>query len=109
VRHGNSRSTEWPQASPLCYYGTMETLELKWVGSPQVNVDGRPVRFETRKVTALLAVLSFDRRPQSREYLAALLVFVKVLVASTYLNYLGASGCVERGYLGYHLTSEHRL
>ena len=73
VRHGNSRSTEWPQASPLCYYGTMETLELKWVGSPQVNVDGRPVRFETRKVTALLAVLSFDRRPQSREYLAALL------------------------------------
>lgn len=73
VRHGSSGSNEWPQVSPVCDYGTMETLELKWLGPPRVKVDGRPVRLETRKVSALLAVLSLDRRPQSREYLATLL------------------------------------
>ena len=51
----------------------MEGLELKWLGPPQVKLDGGPVRLETRKVTALLAVLSLEGRPQSREYLAALL------------------------------------
>jgi LuxR family transcriptional regulator, maltose regulon positive regulatory protein len=51
----------------------METLELKWLGPPRVKADGRPVRLETRKISALLAILSVDRRPQSREYLANLL------------------------------------
>jgi hypothetical protein len=64
---------EWLQVLPICYDGAMETLELKWLGPPRVKVDGRPVRLETRKVSALLAVLSLGRRPQSREYLAALL------------------------------------
>jgi LuxR family maltose regulon positive regulatory protein len=50
----------------------MGTLELEWLGPPRVKADGRPVRLETRKVSALLAVLSVDRRPQSREYLATL-------------------------------------
>jgi DNA-binding SARP family transcriptional activator len=40
---------------------------------PATGEGGRPVRLETRKVSALLAVLSLDRRPQSREYLATLL------------------------------------
>ncbi|MBN2050368.1 MAG: hypothetical protein JW760_08005 [Spirochaetales bacterium] len=44
-----------------------------WLGSPRVEVEGRPVRLETRKTTALLAFLSVERRPHSREYLAALL------------------------------------
>jgi LuxR family maltose regulon positive regulatory protein len=57
----------------VCYYRPMKTLELNWLGSPQVKVDGEAVRLETRKVSALLAVLSLDRRPQSREYLATLL------------------------------------
>ncbi|MBE3063400.1 MAG: hypothetical protein IMZ69_00040, partial [Spirochaetes bacterium] len=51
----------------------MPDLGLFWLGSPRVEVAGRSVRLETRKVTALLAILSLDRRPQSREHLAALL------------------------------------
>ena len=50
----------------------METLGLNWLGSPQALLNGIPVKFETRKAAALLAVLSLDRRPQSREFLATL-------------------------------------
>ena len=44
-----------------------------WLGHPRAEVAGRPVRLETRKTIALLAFLSVERRPYSREYLAALL------------------------------------
>ena len=57
----------------MCYHGAVQTLDLRWLGPPRVEVDGSPVRLETRKVTGLLAVLSLDGRPQSREYLATLL------------------------------------
>jgi hypothetical protein len=43
----------------------MKTLQLRWLGPPRVKVEGRPVRLENRKVSALLAVLSLDIRPQS--------------------------------------------
>jgi LuxR family maltose regulon positive regulatory protein len=48
-------------------------LDCFWLGAPRVEAAGRALRLETRKVTALLALLSLERRPQSREYLAALL------------------------------------
>ncbi|MGA2380892.1 MAG: BTAD domain-containing putative transcriptional regulator [Spirochaetia bacterium] len=48
-------------------------LCLFWLGPPRVEVEDLPVRLETRKVTALLAVLSLERRAQSREHLATLL------------------------------------
>ena len=51
----------------------METLDLKWLGPPRVEVNGTPVRLETRKVAALLAVVSVDRRPEPREDLATML------------------------------------
>jgi LuxR family maltose regulon positive regulatory protein len=51
----------------------MPALDLFWLGSPRVELDGRPLRLETRKVTALLALLSLERKAQSRERLAALL------------------------------------
>jgi DNA-binding SARP family transcriptional activator len=51
----------------------VQSLTLKWLGPPTVELDGHPVRLETRKVTALLAYLSLERRPQSRELLATLL------------------------------------
>lgn len=46
---------------------------LFWLGPPRVEAAGRPVRLETRKTTALLAFLSVNQRPHSRESLAALL------------------------------------
>ena len=45
---------------------------LSWLGPPQIEVDGRSVKLETRKGTALLAFLSVEKRPYSRERLAAL-------------------------------------
>lgn len=47
-------------------------IKLSWIGSPCVEVDGAPLRFETRKVTALLAYLSLNPQGSSREKLAAL-------------------------------------
>ena len=51
----------------------MASLGLYWLGPPRIEVEGRLIRLETRKVTALLAVLSVDRRAHAREHLAALL------------------------------------
>jgi len=45
---------------------------LYWLGPPRVEVDGQTVRLETRKITALLALLSVDHRPHSRERIAAI-------------------------------------
>jgi len=46
---------------------------LLWLGSPRVELDGAPLRFETRKALALLAYLSDNEGPQRREVLADLL------------------------------------
>lgn len=47
-------------------------LKLAWLGSPVAELDGVQIRFETRKIAALLAYLSLDPRGCSREKLAAL-------------------------------------
>jgi DNA-binding SARP family transcriptional activator len=48
-------------------------LEISLLGPPRVLNDGRPVSFDTRKATALLAHLALAERPRSREALCALL------------------------------------
>jgi DNA-binding SARP family transcriptional activator len=48
-------------------------LRLSLLGPPVVTVDGQPVAFDTRKATALLALLAIEARPQPRDRLAALL------------------------------------
>jgi DNA-binding SARP family transcriptional activator/tetratricopeptide (TPR) repeat protein len=48
-------------------------LELTMLGGPAVRREGRPVTFDTRKATALLAFLAVERQPQPRDRLAALL------------------------------------
>jgi DNA-binding SARP family transcriptional activator/predicted ATPase len=48
-------------------------LEISLLGPPRVTRAGRPVSFDTRKATALLAHLALSDRPRSREALCALL------------------------------------
>ena len=48
-------------------------LEISLLGPPRVRRAGRPVSFDTRKATALLAHLALADRPRSRESLCALL------------------------------------
>ncbi len=52
--------------------GSGPRLGLYWLGHPRVELSGSHVRLETRKTTALLAYLSLNEHPQSREKLAAL-------------------------------------
>ena len=47
-------------------------LRLWWFGYPRIELSGSQIRLETRKTTALLAYLSLNEQPQSREKLAAL-------------------------------------
>ena len=51
----------------------MAELGLALLGPPVVTWDGAPVSFDTRKATAVLALLAVDGRELSRERLAALL------------------------------------
>src|SRR3954471_4285271 len=48
-------------------------LRLTLLGPPAVTRDGRQLAFETRKATALLAILALEGKPQPRDRLAALL------------------------------------
>ena len=48
-------------------------LEISLLGPPRVSREGRPVSFDTRKATALLAHLALSDRPRSREALCDLL------------------------------------
>lgn len=50
----------------------MAELRLALLGPPNVELDGRPVTFDTRKAVALLALLAVDGRARSRDELAAL-------------------------------------
>jgi DNA-binding SARP family transcriptional activator/predicted ATPase len=52
--------------------GATEGLRVELLGPPRVTVDGEPLRVDTRKAIAVLAVLALDG-PTSRERLAALL------------------------------------
>ncbi len=49
------------------------TLSLRLLGPPQIELDGAPVKVDTRKATALLAYLAVTGQAHSRESLAALL------------------------------------
>jgi DNA-binding SARP family transcriptional activator len=51
----------------------MQHLSIRLLGRPQVLLDGKPVRFPTRKALALLAYLVAADEAQSRETLMALL------------------------------------
>ncbi len=51
----------------------MGALKVSLLGSPQIEQDGKPVAFDTRKATALLAYLAVTAQAHSREALAALL------------------------------------
>src|SRR5260370_251841 len=51
----------------------MSDLSLALLGPPVVRCDGAPVTFDTRKATALLALLAVTGREHSREQLADLL------------------------------------
>jgi DNA-binding SARP family transcriptional activator len=48
-------------------------LEVRLLGPPEVLVDGRPLRVDTRKAVALLAYLAVTGTPHSRDVLATLL------------------------------------
>lgn len=50
----------------------MPELELSWLGPPVIELRGRPLKLETRKVTALLAYLSLHTGDVGRETLAAM-------------------------------------
>ena len=52
---------------------TATDLSLALLGPPVVRRDGAPVTFDTRKATALLALLAVTGREHSREQLSALL------------------------------------
>ena len=53
--------------------GHVTGLSLALLGPPVVTRDGAPVSFDTRKATAVLALLAVADRELSRERLAALL------------------------------------
>jgi DNA-binding SARP family transcriptional activator/predicted ATPase len=52
---------------------TAMALEITLLGAPTVRRDGRPVTFDTRKATALLAHLALADRPRPRDSLCELL------------------------------------
>ncbi len=60
-----------PIVTPLGERGT--ALEVRLLGPPEVLVDGRPLRVDTRKAVALLAYLAVTSTPHSRDVLATLL------------------------------------
>ena len=51
----------------------MSSLRLLLLGPPQIELDGAPVQFDTRKATALLAYLAITAQTHRREALATLL------------------------------------
>jgi LuxR family maltose regulon positive regulatory protein len=52
--------------------GLVETLRLCWLGHPLVELEGRAVKLETRKATALLSYLSLTPGNCQRELLATM-------------------------------------
>jgi DNA-binding SARP family transcriptional activator len=48
-------------------------LRIRLLGPLEATVDGRPIRVDTRKALAILALLAAERRPFARDELAALL------------------------------------
>ena len=50
----------------------MEQLEIRLLGAPSVEVNGRPLAVDTRKATALLAYLAVTGTRHGRDTLAAM-------------------------------------
>src|SRR5512147_2732171 len=50
----------------------LPALNLSWLGPPVIEFRGRPLKLETRKITALLAFLSLHQGEVARETLAAM-------------------------------------
>ena len=48
------------------------SLEIRVLGPLEIHVDGEPIRVDTRKASAILALLAVERRPYARDELAAL-------------------------------------
>ena len=48
------------------------SLDVRVLGPLEVHVDGSPLRVDTRKATAILALLAVERRPYARDELAAM-------------------------------------
>ncbi len=51
----------------------MSTLTVRLLGSPQVALDGKTIRIDTRKAIALFAYLALERQAQRRSTLSVLL------------------------------------
>ncbi|HVQ18862.1 MAG TPA: BTAD domain-containing putative transcriptional regulator [Actinomycetes bacterium] len=51
----------------------VDGVRVTLFGSPRIERDGQPVRFDTRKAVALLAYLAVTQRPHRRDVLASLL------------------------------------
>ncbi|MFN2195536.1 MAG: hypothetical protein ACK2UW_05360, partial [Anaerolineales bacterium] len=51
----------------------MPELEIALLGPPQISLSGKQVKTDRRKAIALLAYLAVTGKPQSRDFLAALL------------------------------------
>src|ERR671934_181268 len=56
-----------------CHTPLTMTLRIDVLGTPQIDVDGAPLRVDTRKATALLAYLAVTGGPQARDLLVELL------------------------------------
>src|SRR5258708_3791127 len=67
LRYGEARRPD-KQAG-----GAVAGLGLALLGPPVITWDGRPVSFDTKKATAVLALLAVEGRELSRERLSALL------------------------------------
>ena len=48
------------------------SLEIRVLGPLEVLVDGEPLRVDTRKAPAIVALLAVERRPYARDELAAM-------------------------------------
>ena len=55
------------------YNGTMSALRILFLGPPRIELDGRPLKMDTRKAIAMLAYLALTGERQTRDSLAAFL------------------------------------
>ena len=59
--------------APMSQASPPDLLEIRVLGPLEVRVDGAPLRVDTRKAMAIVALLAVERRPYARDELAAML------------------------------------